>query len=168
MRVVLDKDASLSASHLLFGDQQAQTLVVCAEGRTSVAVAEEQTVRVPLIEGQLSLLAIRDALSQRGLRVLFVEGGGVTVTRFIQSGLLDRLQIAIAPVLIGLGRRGVALPSASDMPSALRPPAKLYRMGDDILWDLDLSGVEDDVLRHSEDPASDASESDGHWPHRIA
>jgi len=118
VRVILDKDASLSASHALFSDQRAQTLVVCAEGQTPAAVSEEQTVRVPVVEGQLSLLAVRDALSQRGLRVLFVEGGGVTVTRFVQSGLLDRLHIAIAPVLIGLGRRGIALPSASDMPTA--------------------------------------------------
>ena len=36
---------------------------------------------------------------------VFVEGGGVTVSRFLEADLLDRLQIAIAPVLIGEGRR---------------------------------------------------------------
>ncbi len=157
VRVVLDKSASLSANHCLFRDERAETLVVCAEGSTSVAVPEEQTVRVPLVEGELSLLAIRDALSQRGLCVLFVEGGGVTVTRFIESGLLDRLHIAIAPVLIGLGRRGVALPSAVDMPSAMRPPVRLYRMGEDVLWDFDLTGA----------AREDCEQADDHFPHRV-
>lgn len=166
VRVILDKDASLSASHALFSDQRAQTLVVCAEGQTPAAVSEEQTVRVPVVEGQLSLLAVRDALSQRGLRVLFVEGGGVTVTRFVQSGLLDRLHIAIAPVLIGLGRRGIALPSASDMPTAVRPPARLYRMGEDILWDLDLSAASGDELDIGDGPVTADYKLDN-WPHRV-
>ena len=35
---------------------------------------------------------------------MFVEGGGVTVSSFLEAGLLDRLHIAVAPLLIGEGR----------------------------------------------------------------
>jgi riboflavin biosynthesis pyrimidine reductase len=49
-------------------------------------------------------------LRARGFARVFVEGGGVTVSTFLQANLLDRLQIAIAPVLIGNGRPAIRLP----------------------------------------------------------
>ena len=33
---------------------------------------------------------------------VLVEGGGVTVSRFLQAGLLDRLHVTVAPLLIAL------------------------------------------------------------------
>ena len=78
------------------------------------------------------------ALAARGLRVLLVEGGGVTVSRCLQAGLLDRLHLVIAPVIIGTGRRGLQLPSPVRMADCLRPAAQRYPLGDDVLWDLAL------------------------------
>ena len=43
---------------------------------------------------------------------IFVEGGGVTVSMFLEANLLDRLQMAIAPLLIGDGRPAIRLPAA--------------------------------------------------------
>ena len=48
-------------------------------------------------------------LRARGCFRVFVEGGGVTVSAFLQADLLDRLQIAIAPVIIGEGRPAIRL-----------------------------------------------------------
>ena len=62
-------------------------------------------------------------LHARGCARVFVEGGGVTVSRFLEANLLDRLQIAIAPVLIGEGRPAVRLSSAGS--TAGLPPARL-------------------------------------------
>src|SRR5690606_18844965 len=78
------------------------------------------------------------ALHGLGLRLLFVEGGGATVSCFAQQGALDRLHLAIAPVLIGAGRRGLSLPAFPTMADCLRPPSRTLRMGEDVLWDLAL------------------------------
>ncbi|MEP7284067.1 MAG: dihydrofolate reductase family protein, partial [Rubrivivax sp.] len=78
------------------------------------------------------------ALAARGLRLLFVEGGGVTVSAFLAAGVLDRLHLTIAPVLIGDGRRGLQGPRRRAMADCLRPPARVLALGDDRLWDLDL------------------------------
>ena len=75
---------------------------------------------------------------QRGLRVLFVEGGGVTVSRFIAQGCMDRLHLSVAPVIIGDGRPGLQLPPSAAMRDCLRPAGRVFRMGADVLWDLDL------------------------------
>ena len=38
----------------------------------------------------------RSHLEQHGLRLLFVEGGGVTVSRFFGARALDRLHLVVA------------------------------------------------------------------------
>lgn len=79
-----------------------------------------------------------EALAQRGLRLLFVEGGGVTVSRFFAAQALHRLHLAVAPVFIGQGRRGLQVQANDVMAECLRPTARSINMGDDVLWDLAL------------------------------
>jgi riboflavin biosynthesis pyrimidine reductase len=64
----------------------------------------------------------------------------VTVSRFLDAGLLDRLHVAISPVLIGDGRRGLQLPGAATMQDCSRPRSRIYRMGDDVLFDCEPDG----------------------------
>ena len=51
----------------------------------------------------LDIAAVLAALAARGLRRILVEGGGITVSRFLAAGALDRLHVTIAPLLIGSG-----------------------------------------------------------------
>jgi riboflavin biosynthesis pyrimidine reductase len=74
-----------------------------------------------------------EALAARGLTWLFIEGGGITVSRFLAAGVLDRLQIAIAPLLLGSGRPSLALPEIGDLTHALRPRMRRFALGDDTL-----------------------------------
>jgi riboflavin biosynthesis pyrimidine reductase len=70
---------------------------------------------------------------------VLVEGGGVTVSRFLEANLLDRLQIAIAPVLIGNGRPAVRLLPQLHLRDCRRPGYRVFRMGGDVLFDCDLT-----------------------------
>lgn len=117
VRVVLDPGARLPAERGVFRDGLAPTLH---------------------LTDALSPPAVLERLRARGLHAVFVEGGGVTVTRWIEAGVVDRLQVTLAPVLIGRGRAGLALPGAASMADSLRPDARIYRLGQDILWDFDL------------------------------
>jgi riboflavin biosynthesis pyrimidine reductase len=76
---------------------------------------------------------------------VFVEGGGVTVSRFLEANLLDRLQIAIAPVLIGNGRPAVRLTPQVRLSDCRRPGYRVYRMGGDVLFDCDLGASADNA-----------------------
>jgi diaminohydroxyphosphoribosylaminopyrimidine deaminase/5-amino-6-(5-phosphoribosylamino)uracil reductase len=144
VRVVLDPDLRLSPSLQIFSDPCAPTLLVCDASRGAEAgqrVGAKKVLGVPgLVDaaGALDLRALLHALRQRGLRVLFVEGGGVTVSRFITQGCMDRLHLSVAPVIIGGGRPGLQLPRSDAMRDCLRPSGRVFRMGADVLWDLDL------------------------------
>ncbi|SFN03665.1 RibD family protein [Variovorax sp. OV329] len=145
VRVLLDPALGLSPQLRVFEDGQAPTLLVCDARQAAQAadrVGREQVLGVPGLLGDdggaMRVRPLLDALAERGLRVLFVEGGGVTVSRFMQQDALDRLHLSIAPVIIGDGRPGLALPAAALMRDCPRPSARVFRFGADVLWDLDL------------------------------
>jgi riboflavin-specific deaminase-like protein len=137
-RVVLDPQRRLGAAHRVFAND-APTILVCAE---SAPAAREhsgvEVVAVPLRDGKLDLEALLAALQTRGLHAVFVEGGGATVSSFLEAGLLDRVQIAIAPLVTGSGRRGLSLPARDKIAECLRPQHRVFTMGGDVLFDCDL------------------------------
>ncbi|MES2990337.1 MAG: RibD family protein [Pseudomonadota bacterium] len=153
VRVVLDPAARLDGSARSMHDATSPTLWLC-DGRHAdaararlEAVAAHALVEVLSVDGLIDAADPRRgpdmtralaALAGRGLRVLLVEGGGVTVSRCLAAGVLDRLHLMIAPVIIGAGRRGLQHPGPARMADCARPPARRMVLGDDMLWDLDL------------------------------
>jgi riboflavin-specific deaminase-like protein len=137
-RVVIDPDRRLDARRRVF-DGEAPTLLVCAEGAsTANAPGRAEVVAVPHNGAGLDLAALLATLRARGLHSVFVEGGGTTVSRFLEAGLLDRVQIAIAPLVTGSGRRGLTLPARDRIAECLRPRHRVFAMGGDVLFDCDL------------------------------
>ncbi|CAM5196785.1 hypothetical protein CDEF62S_03274 [Castellaniella defragrans] len=82
--------------------------------------------------------ALLEALSRQGLRRILIEGGGTTISHFIQAGKVDRLHVVVAPFLMGSGRPALALASIDTLDQALRPAHRSYPMGEDRLYDLNL------------------------------
>src|SRR5207247_8538033 len=78
-------------------------------------------------------------LRERSCKRIFVEGGGVTVSAFLEANLLDRLQMAIAPLIIGDGRPAIRLPARATLGDCHRPRYRVFRMGGDVLFDCELT-----------------------------
>lgn len=144
VRVVLDPEGRLGPEHRIFSDGSARTLVIQRErdGR------EESRVHGA---GERVYLPTRGAhgfppeevvalLADQGLHRVLVEGGGITVSRFLQARALDRLHITVAPLLIGSGRSGISLAPITTLDDALRPDCRTFALGRDTLFDLDLQG----------------------------
>ena len=142
VRVVLDTHRRLGPDHRLFNDGQAPTLLLCAEtlARPGERVGEAEVLGVAAEDGSLSPRAVLDRLAGRGLKRVFVEGGGVTVSRFLAAGCLHRLQITVAPLIIGSGRPSITLPEIHQLSAGLRPEVRRYDLGADVLFDCRLDG----------------------------
>ena len=139
VRVILDPRRRLDARWALFQDPAAPTLLVCDETRVDSAKwGHADILGVPCVGQRLDLRAVFVRLRARGLFGIFVEGGGLTVSAFLEEKLLDRLQITVAPLIIGSGRRSVTLPPIRDLADGLRPPHRRYPMGEDVLFDCHL------------------------------
>ncbi|GGA19760.1 RibD family protein [Dyella nitratireducens] len=53
------------------------------------------------IEGPISARSIAQTLQRRGIRHLFVEGGGRVLSMFLSERIYDRFRLAIAPFFVG-------------------------------------------------------------------
>jgi riboflavin-specific deaminase-like protein len=134
VRVVLDPRRRLPATHKVFSDGAAPTLLVTsAEG--------------PAMHGQAEVLyqpdgpdlpALLRALAARGLPRIFVEGGGQTVSAFLAAGCLDRLHLTVAPIILGSGIPAFTLPSAGRIADGLRFRWTPHAIGEDMLFDIAL------------------------------
>lgn len=105
-----------------------------------------ETVRLPdggsagLVDPAAVLAVVRERVSGSVL----VEGGGKTVSSFLAAGLLDRLFLTVAPVLIGDGVPGIRFEGSPVMAEALRTPFRRYTFGEDICTEFVLSDAAKD------------------------
>ncbi|MBU0737745.1 MAG: RibD family protein [Alphaproteobacteria bacterium] len=150
VRVVIDCRAELTGEERLFRDGGAPVILV--QGHDAPVKSHgADVIKVRRGEGGLDPQDILDALADRGLRRILVEGGARTIARFIEADLVDRLHVAIAPLIIGSGPAGIALPPIDKLSSAHRPAAKVYSLGSDILFDCDLKKSAASVAGERED-----------------
>jgi diaminohydroxyphosphoribosylaminopyrimidine deaminase / 5-amino-6-(5-phosphoribosylamino)uracil reductase len=141
VRVILDPGCRLLPSHTVFSDGEAMTLRACAAGNTAATAARargEDVLEIPARGNGLDLHDLLRQLRARGYCRIFVEGGGTTVSSFLEAGLLDRLHIAVAPLLIGEGRPAIRMPPQVRLQDCLRLHHRVYLAGNDILFDCDL------------------------------
>ena len=140
LRVVIDPRRRLPASRRLFSDGAAPTLLVCdaAHARPGERFGGAEVAGLPARGGRLDYAAILALLHARGCRTVFVEGGGTTVAGFLAAGLLDRLQVTVAPALLGDGLPGLRLPAVPRLADAAPLACRAVRMGDDVLFDCEL------------------------------
>ena len=142
LRVVLDPTRRLAEHYKVFTDDSAVTLYVCAKSlaRDGRDARRPRRRSSALDEGPdgVDVGAVLRELRARGCHRIFVEGGGVTVSMFLEANLLDRLQIAIAPLLIGDGRPAIRLPPRTALSDCHRPRYRVFRMGADVLFDCEI------------------------------
>lgn len=149
VRVVLDPDAKLGPDRRIFTDGAVRTLWVRrADGAHSSDTgktgdlplhgSKAEVLKLPAGTAGFEPRAVLGALRARGLRWILVEGGGITVSRFLEAGALDRLHISVAPLLIGSGRPALTLPPVTTLDAALRPRCRHFHLGEDLLFDLEL------------------------------
>ena len=96
-------------------------------------------------DGRLDLASLAAELGRRGVMSLLVEGGATVHGAFMAAGLVDRVTVYVAPLLVGgadapgpIGGVGVSQLSEAVRPAALR----VERLGEDVKLTADLTAVE--------------------------
>jgi len=150
LRVIFDPTRGLEHHYRVFSDGSAETLYVCGRSLTTPEESHFGQARLVAVDDHEEGVDVADVvhlLHQRGCSRIFIEGGGVTVSTFLEADLLDRLQIAIAPLIIGEGRPAIRLDPPDLLSQCQRPRYRVFKMGGDILFDCDLRLTEDDRAR---------------------
>lgn len=135
VRVVVDPDRRLGDHYGVFNDDLAPTLLLC---RAELAKPGERHGRAEVVGvgSGCTPSAVLGVLRQRGLPRVFIEGGGVTVSRFLAAGCLDRLQLAVSPLIMGQGKPGIDLGETL----RLRPLVRRFELAPDVLFECCFDG----------------------------
>jgi riboflavin biosynthesis pyrimidine reductase len=88
-------------------------------------------------QGRVSVVDVVEDLANRGFRSIFVEGGGQVITSFLRAGLVHRMIVVTAPLLIGRGVEAIGELGTASLAQALRPRrSRVRRLGSDRVWEL--------------------------------
>lgn len=139
VRAVIDPRGRLKPCAKLFRDDGVRRIMITAEGTCCSPPAGVDIVALPAHEGNIAPSDIVGALARAGMRRILIEGGANTVSRFLVARCLDRLHVTVAPVILGAGGPGIALPSLERADEAPRMPMRVHRMAEDVLFDCDLT-----------------------------
>ncbi|HAA13457.1 MAG TPA: hypothetical protein DCE41_17910 [Cytophagales bacterium] len=94
-----------------------ETLVVCkTQGPLSIC----KYLEVSIQDEAISTHAILEALFQKGIYSVYVEGGSFTTSTFLQQGSITQAQVHISPMILGSGISGFSFPGISQMEDAIR------------------------------------------------
>ncbi len=139
VRVVIDPRGTLPSTARAFAADGIHRIVISREDAPTQSADGVETIALPNTAGIFAPEAILEALAARGLRRVLIEGGAQTLSRFLAAGCLDRLHVVVAPIILGSGIAGLALPPIARMDEAMRVPMHVHRLGDEVLFDCDLS-----------------------------
>jgi riboflavin-specific deaminase-like protein len=155
-RIVIDPNGRLPDDAPVLRADGTRRFIIQSVDRARPAGVE--VIRLPLTNGTICPRAILNALHDAGLSTLLIEGGGITIAGFLEAGLLTRMQVAVAPLLIGAGPAALttAVPRLK-LADCIRPDMRVFALGSDILFDCGLSPQASAALL----PLHDATHANG-------
>ena len=140
-RVVLDSKARTPVTAKLI-EGEPRGLAIIAVGADApedrvraLEAAGARVVRCPGHDGRVSPAAVLAALVEREVRGVLVEGGAEVAASFLDAGLVDRVAMFLAPLLLGGTRAPSAIAGGGrELKRAVALEAvEVRRVGDDVL-----------------------------------
>lgn len=161
VRVILDPNARVDARARCLDPSHGPAIVLRRgniERRLAGAGPQgSDLLEIPAPDGQLAPARIISALARHNLRRILVEGGARTISGFLDAGVIDRLHILMAPIIIGSGRTGIELKPNGALSKALRPATTVRLFADgDVLFDCDMRQRRDKEAGDAERSATGA------------
>jgi diaminohydroxyphosphoribosylaminopyrimidine deaminase/5-amino-6-(5-phosphoribosylamino)uracil reductase len=146
-RVVLDTAARTPAgAAVITGATPARAIVAVGDTAPASRVAALEAagasvLRCPTRDGRVAVDAVLAALFAREVRAVLLEGGGEVHAAFLEAGLVDRVALFVAPLLLG-GRDAPTVVGGAgrELKSAVRlGPMATRLVGADLLIEADIA-----------------------------
>ena len=143
LRIVVDRSLSLDISLNLFSDENAHlTVVFTSQGCDLQKKVELEQKNVRIIEspvdkdGYITPAFILEKLGEMGIVSLLVEGGSFIASMFMEADCVDRLNLFIAPIIIGSGKTFLSLSGVESIKDSYSlDDVSVSRSGVDIFLD---------------------------------
>jgi riboflavin-specific deaminase-like protein len=145
-RAVLDSTARLPLRAQALGTDAATTVLTTERASASRRAAlRDAGARVEVVasgDDGVDVTAALERLGHSGVRSVLVEGGARVITSMLTAGVVDRMIVAVSPLIIGSGIEAVRDLGVSRVTDAIHLVNRsVHPVGDDVLlaWDIDHS-----------------------------
>jgi len=147
LRIVLDTQARTpTTARIITGATAARAVIAVASSAPAARVAALEragatVLRCPATDGRVDVRALLATLFEGEIRGVLIEGGGEVAASFLDGGLVDRVALFVAPLLLG-GRTAASVVGGAGrgLKHAVRLEAiAIRRLGDDLLIEADVA-----------------------------
>ena len=142
-RIVVDSRLRVPVDAAVFGGDGVTTIVTTAMSdcgkRDALRRKGVEVTDVGASEDGVDLVETVARLRRSGVESLLVEGGARVITSLLRKGLVDRIVVAVAPVLLGSGTEAVGDLGVARVREGLRLTNRSVHVFDDdvvMTWDV--------------------------------
>ncbi|MEG5057294.1 RibD family protein [Microcoleus sp. A2-C5] len=144
--VIIEGQKDLNFDDLQMIAIHEKTIVLYPQGKQRQKLPEaikEKILAIPISPGKdaeekpvLYPADILKVLYENGISSIFLEGGGQTVSYFLQTDSINLLHLHFAPLLLGSGRSSFTLPVVDSIGEGVRFQMKHFDLEGEILMEL--------------------------------
>jgi diaminohydroxyphosphoribosylaminopyrimidine deaminase/5-amino-6-(5-phosphoribosylamino)uracil reductase len=143
LRVVLDSQLRAPINAKIFAQPGSVLVLTCIDDislhQPYLNLGVEVAV-VPGVEGKVDLAKAVQLLQERGCQQLMLEAGAGLNASFLEAGLVDNLQVFMAPKLLGASGKPLLAQNIDHLEDAWQLAfSQVQQVGEDLLLSLDLS-----------------------------
>jgi len=144
LRICLDSKLRIPLSAQVLRDDGKTLIVTTNEhGKDKIEkirkLGKEVLVNQSGADGRVALRPLMKALAERGIASILVEGGAEVITSLLKEGLVNRMVVIIAPLILGRGKEAIGDLGIMDLEGAVRPSScEVKRIDKDVVFDMRL------------------------------
>ena len=90
------------------------------------------------ISNNIKIISDKDVMRNKfnKYKIIYIEGGGKTISYFMEKNILDRIHLCLCPIILGGGRPSFIQSKNISIKNLKSYDPKHYNMGNDVLFDL--------------------------------
>ena len=134
MRIILDKNNKLDKKYGYDNKDGNGYKIISDKLRSS----DHNIFQLPIINNQFDEKDIISLMTKLNKKIIFIEGGGKTISSFYEKNLLHKLHLCISPIILGQGISSFVVPKKESLNKVSDHKISYNKMGCDILCDIDL------------------------------
>ena len=131
-RIIIDPSLKLTNKYKVFKDGMPN--IIFTHSKLNKKFNNTQIYQLP--ERNFTNLIYQN-INRFGYKLVLVEGGSKTISKFLENKLLNIMQFIIAPTIIGSGINSINIEPITNLKNVIRTKNNIYKFGKEIIVSLE-------------------------------
>ena len=134
MRLILDPTNKIKGTEKVFKNPDRNSFKIISDKNKN----NKNSLSIPTQNNKFKKTNLISLFKKLNKRIIFIEGGGYTISDFYKKNILNRLHLCISPTIIGDGKNSFLIEKRKLIKDFKKHKIQYFKMGNDILCDIEL------------------------------